>query len=299
MEKLGCAFGIIVFIFVTMLVMFTDIGTVDYTVKFSSQELAINNPQKTTSTTAAQPKTTPANISNKKISYSKSDLEIDTREIYNSGISLNNKNTIYNNSGKIYNTTGQLSSEGRINNTSARLKNKGRINNQNTGINKTDIKHLKAGLKPSKIKTKSTGYENINPAMNQFNPDIADTDMYGLQNIDWRTWRSNFVNRITDDSFYIPELNKYPTGTMFHYFFTVDNTGHVYNVRVTSLNISKEDREKIAEMIRGYSYTPITKFPANSKRKTANVSAILLFSNETEYSTPNDFYDLEQIKIKL
>ena len=42
-----------------------------------------------------------------------------------------------------------------------------------------------------------------------------------------------------------------------------------------------------------YKYKQITVFPENSKRQTANVSAILIFADETEYSTPSDFHDLE------
>lgn len=274
MEKLGCALGIIIFAFVTILILTTDIGDFKHTVQFSNQNLAINQQQNATVQTSPVTNTD-QKINTKEISYDNINFDIETKELNNSEIPINNNSAKISNSGQ-------------------------RIDNQNIKISQNDINNLKAGFKNSRnFNNRNVTYNNSSQNINNYNTNVNNYDEYRLKNIDWSTWKSNFVNKITDDTFYIPELNNYPTGTLFHYSFNVDNTGKVYNVKVTSLTISKEDKEKIAKMIENYSYTDITKFPANSKRKTAKISAILLFSNETEYSSPSDFHDLEQIKIKL
>lgn len=328
MEKLGCVIGIIVFLFVTALVVFTDAGTVNYTVTFSKQNLAVNSQEETSTAPANTPgKGTSAKISNKNISSANVNFDIETKELYNSGVdyrnqdikynnqNVTNRNMSINNSG-FTNVNNSVKNYSSVNNNTARIYNSGNLDNRggvyglggkmnNQGVNtqalnvkQSEINKLKAGLTPSNnYLSKNIKYNN-NQSVNQYSPDF-NRDNYELKNIDWNVWRSNFVNRITDDTFYIPELDNYPTGTLFHYSFTVDDTGRVYNVRVSSLTISRSDREKIADLIRGYSYKEITRFPAGSKRKSTNVSAILIFSKETEYSSPSDFHDLEQLKMKL
>lgn len=305
MEKIGCAFGILVFIFVTMLVMFTDIADFEHTVTFSNQNLAFNQQQKSNVENVTTPvKNTEQKISNQTISYGTTNFDLETNELNSSNINFENTGSLNNQQNRLSNQ-GSLSNEGSFNNQQNRLSNQGSLSNEGSfNIKQSDINNLKTGFKNyGNYSNKKIKYNNNNTSVKNYNNNVNNANInnenYALKNIDWNTWRSNFVNKITDDTFYIEELNKYPTGTLFHYSFAVDNTGRVYNVKITSLTISKEDRDKIAELIKGYSYTDITKFPPNSKRKTANVSAILLFSNETEYSSPSDFHDLEQIKIKL
>ena len=86
---------------------------------------------------------------------------------------------------------------------------------------------------------------------------------------------------------------------MFSYSFMVDNTGKIYDINVRSFQLSKEDKNKVAQLIKSYENTYITKFPPNSKRKMVRVSAILLFADKTEYSRPSDFHDLEQVRTKF
>jgi len=285
MEKLGCVIGILVFLFVTALVLFTDIGTVEHTVSFSGQNVAINQ-QKETSLTSGDTsiKGTSSSITNKKISSSNINIGMELKEL--------NSGTNYNSADVKFNNKGSFSGSGYKNGTVY-------YNSPGGGVKSSDINKLKAGLKPvNNSSSRPLNYNSAVPSVNQYRPDVNNDD-YKLKNIDWNVWRSNFVNRITDDTFYIPELDKYPNGTMFHYSFTVDSTGRVYNVKVSSLTISRSDREKIAELIRGYSYKEVTRFPAGSKRKSTRVSAILIFAGETEYSSPSDFHDLEQLRMKL
>ena len=129
--------------------------------------------------------------------------------------------------------------------------------------------------------------------------DGDDEDEYLYKNIDWSKWKSNFVNRILDDSLYIGELDNYPNGAFFYYSFTVDSSGGISNISVRSVYLSEHDKNLVKNLIKGYAHKPITKFPLNTNRKTAKVSAIMMLSNnETNYSKPSDFNDTERVKYK-
>ena len=98
----------------------------------------------------------------------------------------------------------------------------------------------------------------------------------------------------------IKELDTYPDGSFFYYSFIVDDEGRISNISVKSIYLSHADKQKVARFIKGYQYSYLTKFPANSKRKTAKVSAIMMLSSaETKHSKPSDFRDMEQIKYKV
>ena len=123
---------------------------------------------------------------------------------------------------------------------------------------------------------------------------------YGYDNIDWATWKSNFVNKILDDSVEIKELDNYPNGAFFYYSFVVDNQGGISMVKVRSMYLSEQDKRLVADFIRSYAHTAITRFPAKSNRKTASVSAIMMLSNaETVHSKPSDFNDTEKVKYQI
>ena len=122
---------------------------------------------------------------------------------------------------------------------------------------------------------------------------------YQYKNIDWNTWRSNFVNKILDDSLSIKTLDNYTTGAWFYYSFNVSSEGVITNIVVKSVYLSEEDKKRVARLIKSYQYKEITVFPANSKRKNAKVSAVMMLSNETKHSSPKDFNDFEQIKLKI
>lgn len=268
MEKLGCVIGIIIFLGVTMFVMLTDAGTMNHTVSFSNTNLALNvkndiqGENQNVVVNAENAKVISKNVNTKSI-----DINTELKELDNSNIH--------------YNSAG------------ADLRHK-------SGISSSEVRSLQQGLNASHRTEFSKVPSAINDGrLNNRNVRGNKPDRFGVQNIDWSLWKSNFINRIMDDSISIPELGNYPRGTMYHYSFTVDSTGRVYNVKVRSLTISREDREKIADLIRSYSYKEITRFPANSHRSTVNISSITIFSDETEYSSPDDIHDLEQIRVRL
>ena len=122
---------------------------------------------------------------------------------------------------------------------------------------------------------------------------------HGFMNLDisWNTWKSNFINKILDDSMDIKTLNGYNVGTWFYYSFEVTNTGEIQNVKVTSFFLSKEDKEEVIRLIKSYAHKSITAFPKNSKRKKAKVDAIMLLGDTESKSTPNDFNDTERVRI--
>ena len=124
-------------------------------------------------------------------------------------------------------------------------------------------------------------------------------DRYAYRNIDWSTWKSNFVNKILDDSMYIKSLDKYEEGSFFYYSFIVDDQGRISNIHVKSMHLSEADKREVARLIKSYEFSDVTIFPAKSKRKTASVSAVMMISNESQRAKPSDFHDLEQIKFKL
>ena len=137
-------------------------------------------------------------------------------------------------------------------------------------------------------------------AQNTSNTPYPEGPEYGYDDIDWSKWKSNFVNRILDDSLYITELDKYPNGAFFYYSFIVDYEGKISNVSVRSVYLSEADKKIVADFIKRYAHTPITRFPAKSNRKTARVSAIMMLSsNETVHSKPSDFNDTERIKYQV
>ena len=122
---------------------------------------------------------------------------------------------------------------------------------------------------------------------------------YGYDNIDWSRWKSNFVNRILDDSMILTELDKYPNGAFFYYSFVVDYEGNISNISVRSIYLSEEDKKIVSNFIKQYAHKPITKFPPKTNRKTARVSAIMMLATETVHSKPSDFDDTERIKYQI
>lgn len=300
MEKLGCLIGIITACFVTILVLTTDIGSFEHTVKFSSQETALNTGNQTTvKSTDLNINNRNTNISNKNVAADNKRLAAELKQFDNSTVNYYSTPAGYENkSVHFYDTNGSVSRSD-INNLKTGLKPTHTLTPMNTYTNKpAAAKSVNIEHNPQRTNygTYNSGLNNQN---NSYNSGKTEEDRYIYKNLDWSRWRSNFINRITDDSVYIDALDKYPQGTMFQYSFTVDSSGKIYNIKVRSFQLSKEDKDKIVQLIKSYEYKEITRFPPNSKRTSTKVSAILLLSDKTEYSTPSDFHDLEQVKIKL
>jgi len=297
MEKLGCLIGIIIACLVTILVLTTDVGTFEHTVTFSTQETSLNRQQNllvNPSKVSLNNKET--NITNKEISADNRELNAGLKQFDNKSVNYyNTPSDGENRSVHFYNTSGSVT-RSEINNLKAGF---------GSGHTLTPMNHYSS--KPATAKSVNMNYSQQGANYHPYNTDYSlqkttsqpDEDRYVYKNLDWRKWRSNFINRITDDSIYITELDKYPQGTMFQYSFEVDSSGKVYNIKVRSFQLSKEDKEKVVSLIESYSYKEITRFPPKSNRKTTKVSAILLLSDKTEYATPGDFNDFEQVKIKM
>ena len=121
---------------------------------------------------------------------------------------------------------------------------------------------------------------------------------YTYEDIDWNIWKSNFINRILDDSMSITSLNSYKIGTWFYYSFNVTNSGEIKDVTVRSFTLKEADKQEIKNMIYRYAHQNITVFPKNSKRKVAKIDAIMLLGETETKSKPEDFNDTEHIKIR-
>lgn len=121
---------------------------------------------------------------------------------------------------------------------------------------------------------------------------------YMYQNIDWNTWKSNFVNQILEDSLDIHELDNYSEGDWLSYSFNVDDKGKITNIVVKSFALKQSDKDKVVRLIKSYEYQDITLFPPNTKKKTARVFAVMMLSDTTKKSNPSDFHDFERVKIQ-
>ncbi|MBD5402889.1 hypothetical protein HDR58_08855 [bacterium] len=158
----------------------------------------------------------------------------------------------------------------------------------------------------NKYNDKLTNYKNqqdkLRKAKNQLSTQKTQpktNNRYLVRNIDWSVWKSDFINKITDDSEQIHSLDDYGLGTWFYYSFTVTNTGEIKNITIRSMYLEPQDRVAIEKLIKSYEYQDITVFPANSKRATAKIEAVMVIGSEEKRAKPSDFNDKEQIRIKL
>jgi hypothetical protein len=261
MKKFGWIICVLIFIIITTFVIFADNTAPVQRVKVTNKDLAINNKM--------------SNFDNENIKIEQKSSNIDNTEV-----------TINNNSPKIEKKEYTLS-QNSIFRTSDVEYNNEQISNSNyrtSNSQKDDYNTLKSALDKPRQKT-SLNKEDVK---------------YGYKYIDWRTWKSNFVNKIVDDSLEIKSLDDYPMGTVIYYSFTVYKDGRIGDVIVTSPFVLKEDKDKLAELIKSYEYTPIAEFPRGAQRKTAWVHAIMFLSDSQTYSNPRDFdIDMERVKTRL
>lgn len=169
-------------------------------------------------------------------------------------------------------------------------------NIQNKDVNNYKNLQVKEDIKNFDTTIQNT---NINNSGYNINNNVQDVP-HGESSItiSWNQWRSNIINKILEDSYNIPQLNKYDSGTWFYYSFNVDNEGNINNVEVVSLNMAPQDIQLIKMLIESYSHTPLIAFPSDSKRNVIKVDAICLFDNETQGTQASDFNDLENVKLK-
>lgn len=175
------------------------------------------------------------------------------------------------------------------------------INNYNNSQVNDNVRNVDINIQNQNVNNYNSSpvqdnVSNVDPNI-QNNAQNGVNGEYSLK-ISWNEWRSNIVNKILNDSYKIPELNKYASGTGFYYSFDVDNEGNINNIIVLSLNMESQDLQLIKMLIQSYSHTQLVVFPNNSKRNTIRVDAICLFDDETQEATSSDFHDIEKVDVK-
>lgn len=271
--KVPIAIGVALFIGISVVVINAkDMQTISR-VKVSNQQIVINQGDVGMNNSG--------NLSNQNVNGSNTNVNIG-----NNG-SLNNTGGSFNNNGNFNNQNTEFGNQGQFGNTGGNINNNGNLNNQNTGFN-----------------NQNGQFGNENGEFGNYNVGFGNQDYrnemekYKYQDIDWSTWKSNFVNRILDDSMYITSLDLYGVGTWFYYSFNVTDKGEIKDVFVFSLYLNEDDKRQIRDLIRSYAHKPITIFPKDSQRKKAKVKAIMLLGDTESKSNASNFNDIEKIKIK-
>lgn len=277
MKKTPIIIGILIFVLTTAWVMSIDVSE-RKKVAIKGQDLALNNDETT-------------QIDGKNVNLNSADTNFSKTDINASGTNINVKNSDVN-----------LKDTG-FDNTKTDI-NFEPFDNQGTGYDSQNVSSDNQDGYYSNFEEFKNRQNKLNNAKTQFsnsntNNNRQRTGRYVIKNIDWNTWKSQFINQILDDSMYIHSLDQYGIGTWFYYSFTVTSDGEIRNINVSSVYLSNEDKKRIENLIRGYEYQEITIFPANSKRKTAKVDAVVLLGESEKKSKPSDFNDIERIKINL
>lgn len=304
--------ALIVFVFVTVFVVSLD-TTQTHRVQFSNQDFAITNEgndvvNNSIQGTNANIKFSDSKFTNKNISATDSKLDINSTKVgLNDSSNLNVKDV-------------KIGDSSDFNTKNVKINDNSNYSYQNTGFEDKSANYNNQDLE---FETQRTGFKNSDPISyknldtEQLDNAIAQAKNYKYQstdvsnkpfkqkaryqykNIDWNTWRSEFVNRILDDSLTIRSLDTYGQGAWFYYSFDVSEEGRISNITIKSMHLREEDKRRVAQLIQSYQYKEITVFPANTNRKSAKVSAVMMLSNETKHSSPSDFNDFEQIRLQI
>lgn len=298
--KIPIITGIILFFVISIAVINAqDMKTISR-VKVSNQSIVISQGDTGISNQQVGFKNS-GNLSNQDINGNNADLNIE-----NNG-SLNNAGGSFSNSGNFSNQDANFGNQGNFGNTGGSFGNSGNFNNQDANFgNQGNFGNTGGNFNNQGGGFNNQGWEGGDSGNNYGNYNVGfgnqdyskDANRYKYQNIDWSTWKSNFVNRILDDSMYISSLDYYGLGTWFYYSFYVTDTGEIKDVNIFSLYLKNEDKKQIRQLIRSYAHQPITIFPKDSKRKKAKIKAIMLLGDTETKSNASNFRDIEKIKIQ-
>ncbi len=292
MNKIAWIIGLIVFVFVTVFVLSLDDTNIGRRVKISNQNFEITHEN----TELVNNETVKINLNDSKINNAQINANNTDIALNSSSLNVENSGTLNNTEMQFNNNSGFSSQSNSFDNSNADFA------NQNLNVNDSDNLNFN-NLDDSHIDTMLNNAQNVStqPLGKDNRPlkRVKQRDRYIYKDIDWNTWQSNFVNKILDDSIQIRELDQYSAGTWLYYQFNVYADGRIDNITVKSMVISQHDKDLVANLIKSYEYQDITVFPANSKREKAQVKAVMLLSNTTQKSTPNDFNDNERIKIHI
>lgn len=286
--KVPIIVGIVLFFAISVVVINAkDMQTISR-VKVSNKDIVISQGDTGFSNTEIGINSAGNNFSNQNIGGENADLNIGNNGSFNNaGGSFNNSGN-FNNQDANFSNEGQFNNSGNFNNQSNQFGNAGRFGNHGDFNNQN-----------GQFGGDNSGSEFGNYNVGFGNQDYrSEADRYKYQNIDWSTWKSNFVNRILDDSMYIESLDSYGVGTWFYYSFNVTDKGEIKDVTVFSLYLREEDKKEIRSLIRSYAHKPITVFPKDSRRKKAKVKAIMLLGDTESKSNASNFRDVEKIKIQ-
>lgn len=256
--------GIILFFLLTIIAMSMDVSQ-RKKVSFINQSLSLNNEN--------------ANIENKRTNVNTAKSKISTS---NTGVNIQGAN--------VKSTSTDIGFES--------------FDNQKTGYSNQQLKNDSQGNYYNSFddfKNRKQRLENARSQINNASPRLNNQNVsrYIVKNIDWSTWKSQFINKILDDSVYITSLDDYGVGAWFYYSFIVTSDGAIKDLTVRSPYISDIDKQRVMNLIKSYEYTDITVFPANSRRVTAKVDAVVMLGNSEKKSKPSDFNDIERIKMSL
>lgn len=256
--------GIILFFLLTIIAMSMDVSQ-RKKVSFINQSLSLNNEN--------------ANIENKRANVNTAKSKISTN---NTGVNIQGAN--------VKSTSTDIGFES--------------FDNQKTGYSNQQLKNDSQGNYYNSFddfKNRKQRLENARSQINNASPRLNNQNVsrYIVKNIDWSTWKSQFINKILDDSVYITSLDDYDVGAWFYYSFIVTSDGAIKDLTVRSPYISDIDKQRVMNLIKSYEYTDITVFPANSRRVTAKVDAVVMLGNSEKKSKPSDFNDIERIKMSL
>lgn len=116
--------------------------------------------------------------------------------------------------------------------------------------------------------------------------------------IDWAKWHSAVLNEIITNARTAP--NNQPFETLNYIEFDVDNEKNVVNIKIYSepQQYSTQAKKHFSKYVRQLDGRDVLIFPQGSQRKITHFKAVLKKSNKTELSTPDDFYDYENVKVK-
>ena len=284
--KIPIILGVALFIGISVVVINAkDMQTISR-VKVSNQQIVINQGD-TGFSNANVGLNNAGNLNNQNVNGSNANVDIG-----NNG-QFNNTGGSFSNNGNFQNQGANFGNQGKFGSTGGNIGNNGEFHNAGGGFGNAGGSFGNSGSNygnEGEYGNYNVGFENQDYR--------SEAERYRYQNIDWSTWRSNFVNRILDDSMYIESLDYYGVGTWFYYSFIVTDDGSIKDVTVISLYLKDEDKKQIRNLIRSYAHQPITKFPMDSKRKKAKVKAIMLLGDTESKSNASNFRDIEKVKIK-
>lgn len=322
MDKTKIIYAIIVVIAVTFFVYVYDYNSPDKKITFSLMTMSVANSNKAYShRSIANLENSDISLKSDKVKVKNKDIETDVDDVNidNSKTNVQNSKVNYNNRSYPTINSSYMFDNQRISTTS-------NYSGDNMAIDINDIDFSKVPktieLTDEELKVvKDSGvvedFNRITPqdmvkiqkVVNEFHNQKQQIqeekerarELYEEKTIavNWGVWRANVINRVVDESLKIHELDSYPINSSLYYRFNVDNTGRVFNVRVISTSISREDCDKLKSAIESLQYKNVLKFPKNSLRKQVSVASVMVLANETTYTNAQDFKDSETIKYKV